>query len=67
MTSKPSVTAIALGTCEDCGNNLTLTGQTKMARSRRPAFNCYVAQPIRLIEYECDACGLTGWCEDGAV
>jgi hypothetical protein len=56
-----------LTTCVDCGDNMKRTGNSKPARSSRPAFDCYVAPPIWLVEYKCEACGREEWFEARVV
>jgi hypothetical protein len=54
--------------CIECGAKMNPTGNCGTARSSRPAFNsCYVAPPMRIVEYECESCGQEEWAEAGVV
>ena len=56
-----------LTNCVECGRNVEPTGNSKTARSSRPAFDCHVAPPAWFIEYMCQSCGEQAWCEAGVL
>jgi hypothetical protein len=56
-----------LTNCVECGCNVKPTGNSKIARSSRPAFDCHVAPPAWFIEYACQSCRQEGWCEAGVL
>jgi len=53
--------------CRECSRKVEPTGNSKTARSSRPAFDCHVAPPAWFIEYECQSCGQQAWCEAGVI
>src|SRR5687768_2245562 len=56
-----------LTNCVECGGTMKRTGNGKASRSSRPAFNCYVAPSVWLVEYTCESCGRQEWAEAGVV
>jgi hypothetical protein len=64
--NKPTTSYVnRLTNCAECGRKVEPTGNSKTARSSRPAFDCYVAPPAWFIEYMCESCGEQAWCEAG--
>ena len=53
--------------CVECGGTMKPTGNSKTARSSRPAFNRYVSPSMWLVEYKCESCAEEEWCEAGMV